>query len=378
MKSVKEKMKSSQAIVSMLMVQILATGMQLLSRVILVNGTFIFALTSYRHVVAALFVAPFALYFERDREKKFTLKVWFWIFINALTGMTMAQGLYYYGLRDTSATYSINFLNLVPICTFAVSIICRIEKLRVKTWGGRAKCVGAMLCVGGALVTSLYKGHEFFIGQRHHGHHDSHSSAALTHKTNMLRGTIFLVLSCFSYTAWFIVQVKLLKEFPFKYWGTMLACIMASIQSAVIGLCIDSSGASWKIHWNLQLVTILYSGALATGATFCLLSWAISVKGPTYPPMFNPLALIFVAISEALVLGEPLKVGTLLGMVLIISGLYSFLWGKKKEPKSLAQSNVVAAEVSADSALPQATAVVVPRASSPTSNVVLEVETTNK
>ena len=172
----------------------------------------------------------------------------------------------------------------------------------------------------------------------------------------------------------------MLKEFPFKYWGTMLACIMASIQSAVIGLCIDSSGASWKIHWNLQLVTILYSGVLATGATFCLLSWAISVKGPTYPPMFNPLALIFVAISEALVLGEPLKVGTLLGMVLIISGLYSFLWGKKKEPKSLVQSNVVAAEVSADSAVPQAqaTAVVVPRVSSPTSNVVLEIETTNK
>ncbi|MED6160500.1 hypothetical protein PIB30_052000 [Stylosanthes scabra] len=322
-------MKSSQVIVSMLMVQIFATGMQLLSRVILVNGTFIFALTAYRHIVAALCVAPFALYFERGREKKFTFKVWFWIFVNALAGMTMAQGLFYYGLRDTSATYSINFLNLVPICTFAISIICRMEKVRVKTWDGKAKCVGAILCVGGALVTSLYKGHEFFIGHHNHGHHDSHPSPFMTHKTNMLRGTIFLVLSCFSYTAWFITQ-----------------------------------------------------GALATAATFSLLSWAISVKGPTYPPMFNPLALTFVAISEALLLGEPLKVGTLLGMVMIISGLYSFLWGKMKEPKCLAQSNVVAAEVStnmvAEPAGPQATAVVVPSASSPNNNVVLEVETTTK
>ncbi|MED6185257.1 hypothetical protein PIB30_055289 [Stylosanthes scabra] len=340
MKSVKEKLKSSKLIVSMLMVQVFATGMQLLSRIILVNGTFIFALTAYRHIVAALFVAPFALYFERGREKKFTFKVWFWIFVNALAGMTMALGLFYYGLRDTSATYSINFLNLVPICTFAISIICRMEKVRVKTWGGKAKCVGAILCVGGALVTSLYKGHEFFIGNHNHGHHDSHPSPFLIHKTNMLRGTIFLLLSCFSYTAWFIAQ----------------------------------------IHWNLQLVTILYSGALATAATFSLLSWAISIKGPTYPPMFNPLALIFVAISEALLLGEPLKAGTLLGMVMIISGLYSFLWGKKKEPKSLAQSNVVAAEVStnmvAEPAGPQATAVVVPSASSPNNSVVLEVETT--
>jgi hypothetical protein len=37
---------------------------------------------------------------------------------------------------------------------------------------------------------------------------------------------------------------------------------------------------------------------------------AITLKGPTYPLMFNPLALIFAAISEALILGEPLKIGT--------------------------------------------------------------------
>ena len=37
----------------------------------------------------------------------------------------MAQGLFYYGLRDTSATYSITFLNLVPIITFFTSILLR-------------------------------------------------------------------------------------------------------------------------------------------------------------------------------------------------------------------------------------------------------------
>lgn len=49
---------------------------------------------------------------------------------------------------------------------------------------------------------------------------------------------------------------------------------------------------------------------MATAATFCLLSWTITIKGPTYPPIFNPLALVFVAIMEAIVLGEPLRVGT--------------------------------------------------------------------
>jgi len=33
--------------------------------------------------------------------------------------------LYYYGIRDTSATYALNFLNLIPICTFLTAILCR-------------------------------------------------------------------------------------------------------------------------------------------------------------------------------------------------------------------------------------------------------------
>jgi hypothetical protein len=55
----------SQVVMSMLMVQIFVTGQQLLSRVILSEGTFIFALMAYRHFVAAICVAPFAFYFER-------------------------------------------------------------------------------------------------------------------------------------------------------------------------------------------------------------------------------------------------------------------------------------------------------------------------
>lgn len=51
----------------------------------------------------------------------------------------------------------------------------------------------------------------------------------------------------------------MVKVFPLRYWGTMISCIMAAIQSVVIGLSIDSSKAAWRLGWNLQLITILYS-----------------------------------------------------------------------------------------------------------------------
>ncbi|KAJ1431758.1 putative WAT1-related protein [Sesbania bispinosa] len=84
-----------------------------------------------------------------------------------------------------------------------------MENLRLQTLAGKAKTVGAILCVGGALVTSLYKGKEFYLGHREH---QANKTSNVPHETNMLRGTIFLILSCCSYTAWFIVQDHLNTE----------------------------------------------------------------------------------------------------------------------------------------------------------------------
>ncbi|KAL2339527.1 hypothetical protein Fmac_007467 [Flemingia macrophylla] len=362
-----------KCVVSMLLVQVFASGMQILSRVILMEGTSIFALIAYRHVVAAVCVAPFAFYFERGRAKKFrSCSIWFWLFLNASVGITLAMGLFYYGLRDTSATYAVNFLSLVPIFTFIISIIFRMERVRLERWTGKIKTCGAIMCVGGALTSGLYKGKEFYIDIGQSGHHN-HTVTVEAYKTNMLRGTLFLVGSCFSYTAWFIVQVKLLEIFPFKYWGTMLTCIIASVQATIVGLCLDCRKVTWSLKWNLQLMTIIYSGALASAATFCLIYWAIAIKGPAYPTMFNPLTLIFVAISEAILLGEPIRLGILLGMVLILMGLYSFLWGKGKEIECLVgASGEGSTSMATESAGVHSTAIVVPTLSP--SNGVLGVE----
>lgn len=62
---VKRWIEESRVAGGMLLVQIFATGLQLLSKVILNQGIFVFALMTYRHIVAAFCVAPFAFYFDR-------------------------------------------------------------------------------------------------------------------------------------------------------------------------------------------------------------------------------------------------------------------------------------------------------------------------
>ncbi|MBA0773563.1 hypothetical protein Gotri_008831, partial [Gossypium trilobum] len=85
MGAMKKWLSWSQMVASMLLVQLFATGQQLLSKVILNQGTFIFSFMAYRHLVAALCVAPFAFFLERVDSKKMAWSTWVWLFINALT-----------------------------------------------------------------------------------------------------------------------------------------------------------------------------------------------------------------------------------------------------------------------------------------------------
>uniref|UniRef100_A0A803L273 EamA domain-containing protein n=1 Tax=Chenopodium quinoa TaxID=63459 RepID=A0A803L273_CHEQI len=275
--------------------------------------------------------------------------------------ITLGMGLFYYGLRDTTATYATNFLNLIPVVTFIFSLITRLEKLNLKTIRGNVRVIGTIFCLSGAIIISLYRGSLLVAG------HESTKDAKII-KPDFKIGTIKLCASILSYALWFIVQVKLLREFPLKYWATMLTCLSASIQGAIVGVILDRSSSAWKLGWNLQLVTIVYSGVLASAASFCIISWAVESKGATFPAMFNPLTLIFVAIIEVSALGQELRSGSLIGMLVIIVGLYAFLWGsgtgKKTEltlPKS--SNNEGEAAKSNELARSQMSATVVPTAS---------------
>ncbi|OMO97756.1 Drug/metabolite transporter [Corchorus olitorius] len=213
----KEWLGWSQMITGMLAVQVFATGQQLLSKVILNQGIFIFALMAYRHLVAALCVAPFAFFLERGNSKKLTWSTYFWLFINALTGITAAMGLFYYGLRDTTATYSTNFLNIIPIVTFVLSILLGIEKLRLGTTGGRIKTLGAILCVGGAVTAGLYKGKAFYLDHPH-GFHTAPVAMNVS-KSHWTRGTFMLVGSCVCYAVCVIGTSMIIVGLYSFLWG---------------------------------------------------------------------------------------------------------------------------------------------------------------
>ena len=66
------------------------------------------------------------------------------------------------------------------------------------------KTIGALICVTGAVIATLYKGKEFHIG---HHHLDSNMSTAKKSHSHSTRGILFLIGSSVCHSGWFVLQV---------------------------------------------------------------------------------------------------------------------------------------------------------------------------
>lgn len=59
-----------------------------------------------------------------------------------------------------------------------------------------------------------------------------------------------------------MIQVKVLKVYPWKHWSSVLTCVIGGLQTFVIGIIVKRDALSWQIGWNIQLLTIVYSVSL--------------------------------------------------------------------------------------------------------------------
>uniref|UniRef100_A0A0A0LID6 WAT1-related protein n=1 Tax=Cucumis sativus TaxID=3659 RepID=A0A0A0LID6_CUCSA len=72
-------------------------------------------------------------------------------------------------------------------------------------------------------------------------------------------------------------------------------------------------------------------GIVGSGAMVTVMAWCVRMRGPLYVSVFSPLMLLIVAIAGSLFLDEKLHLGSVVGAMLIVCGLYMVLWGKSKE-----------------------------------------------
>ncbi|KAL6651660.1 hypothetical protein ACP70R_010585 [Stipagrostis hirtigluma subsp. patula] len=329
----------AKPVAAMVVVQVVFAGVNIFYKLAVCDGMDMRVLVAYRYLFASAVLAPMAYFIERKKRTRLTWRVVVMSFICGLTGGSLAQNLYISGMKLTSATFASAMTNLIPAITFVLAVLFRYERLAPRTFSGQAKVAGTFLGVGGAMLLTFYKGaditpwasHVDLVATLAARHAAAHPAAVEAAASNRLMGALLVVGSCFFYALWLILQAKLSREYPFHYSSTALMCLMSTAQSVAFALCFDRDAAQWRLGLDIRLLSVVYSGVLASGVMLVVLSWCVKRRGPLFASVFNPLMLVVVAVLSSLLLGEKLHLGSALGAVLIVMGLYAVLWGKGRE-----------------------------------------------
>ncbi|GAB4841168.1 hypothetical protein Ancab_021912 [Ancistrocladus abbreviatus] len=325
-------MEGLKPIVMMVVVQVAFAGVNIFYKLAANDGMNLRILVAYRFLFAVAFIVPFAFFLERKGRPKLTWMVLGQAFVSGLIGGSLVQNLYLEGLALTSATFASALANLVPAMTYLLALSCGLERLAFTSSSGKAKMAGTVMGIGGAMLMTLYKGVEIKLWSTDfhimkHGLLVNHS-----HDGNRVLGALLSIGSSLSYASWLILQAKMSDKYP-PYSSTALMTVMGSIQAIAFALCAERDWNQWKLGWNVRLLSVAYSGIVGSGVMVALIAWCVRMRGPLFVSIFNPLVLILVAIVGSFILDEKLFLGSVLGALLIICGLYAVLWGKAKEMK---------------------------------------------
>ncbi|CAL2266173.1 unnamed protein product [Prunus armeniaca] len=281
-------MGSTKPYLAVIFIQIIYAGMILLSKAAFNGGMNSYVFVFYRQMAGALFMSPLAMIFERKSATPLSVVTFCKIFMLSFLGITLAINAYCIALTYTSATLGAASVNCLPVATFFFAVLLRMEKVKIKTAAGIAKVAGLVVSMIGVAVLCFYKGPQLkpflhpHLLESHNSHQDQQQAHASSSGHRWMIGCFLLLVSIICWSLWLVLQ-----------------------------------------------------GIMVTGVSYYLQAYVIEKKGPVFQAMSQPLNLIITVIGSVLLLGEAISLGSVLGGILLAASLYSVLWGKSKEQKSM-------------------------------------------
>ncbi|CAN6296309.1 unnamed protein product [Urochloa humidicola] len=201
----------------------------------------------------------------------------------------------------------------------------RKEVARLNSLRGQMKFIGTIVSLAGATVMALYKGPTLKLNSAL-----IHFNVSNKEHENWVAGSISAVASCICWSAWFVMQVYSIERYPAPLSLTSWMCLIGGIQSAIITLIAEKKNV-WVIGLGINFWCIVYSGIACNGFTFVAQLWCMQKKGCVFVTMFDPLAAIMVSMLAFFIFGENIHMGSVIGTIIVILGVYMLLWAKAKD-----------------------------------------------
>ncbi|XP_059631397.1 WAT1-related protein At1g43650-like isoform X2 [Cornus florida] len=250
----------NKAYIGIILIQFINAGTALLSKAALVRGMNSYVFVFYRNAVATLVLAPFAFFLESNKSAPLSYNLLCKIFFVALVGFTVCLNLFNFALKYTTATYASASMNTIPAITFIMAVFSRMERISLRQWYGRAKVLGSMMVLSGAMVIILVKGPPIYSGTQ-----KGASNASINHisRGNWIKGCLIMLSANITWSTWLILQAPIVKQYPSTLRLATLQYFFSSIQSAIWAVAMDRKISSWKLGWDVNLISVLFCVGLS-------------------------------------------------------------------------------------------------------------------
>jgi drug/metabolite transporter (DMT)-like permease len=323
-------LKNIKPYLAMVSLQFGYAGMYIITMVSFKHGMSHWVLSVYRHVVATIFMAPFALVLERKIRPKMTLPIFLRLAVLGFLEPVLDQNLYNLGMKNTSTTFASATVNILPAITFIMAIIFRLETVNFRKIHSIAKVVGTVVTVSGAMVMTLYKGPAFQLikGQSTNQHESGSTEPS---EQNFVAGTIMLICSCGGWASFFILQSFTLKMYPAELSMTAWICFLGIFEGGIATFIFERDMSVWSLGFDSRLLACVYSGIVCSGMAYYVQGVVTRERGPVFVTSFSPLCMIITAALGSIVLAEQTHLGSIIGAIIIVCGLYTVVWGKSKD-----------------------------------------------
>ncbi|XP_074273672.1 WAT1-related protein At4g30420-like [Silene latifolia] len=323
--------------IAMVSMQLLFAVMALMNRAALLEGMSPRVFIFYRQAIATLVISPIA-FCTRGKSNRpvsnMTTKSFILIFITSFIGVVLYQSMYFEGLFLASSSMASATSNLIPAVTFLIAALLRLEQVNMKAMTSIAKIVGTIICVGGAISMALFKGPKILNTQLPLSN-SLVSPLFGASDINWLIGCLWLFASTSCWSSWLIMQVPVTARYPDHLSLSAWTCLISTFQAGIIAFILEKDPNAWNFSSStLQLGCCFFSGVFGSAVQFFVQSWCVTQRGPFYSAMFSPLCTVITTVLAFIFLQEKLHVGSLLGAIAVMSGLYVVLWGKSEELKA--------------------------------------------
>ncbi|KAM0046515.1 putative EamA domain-containing protein [Helianthus debilis subsp. tardiflorus] len=342
--------EARKAHVAMACVQLMSGGYHVITKVALNGGVDEIVFCLYRDFIALSILAPIAYLREKRTRPAMTGHFLFTFFLLGLTGIFGNQLLFLLGLGYTNPTYAAALQPAIPVFTFILAAMMGVETLNVLKIEGQAKVGGTVVCVSGAILMVLFRGPSV-LGYAHHvqtQHQETmapeipglmFSSLASFGIDTWHLGVLCLIGNCICMAAFLAIQAPLLAKYPANLSVTAYSYFFGTIFMVVTAVAMSNESVNWTLTWS-EIWAVVYAGIVTSALSYGLITWSNKILGPALVALYNPLQPAATAFLSRIFLGSPIYLGSVLGGLLIIAGLYLVTWATYREKQQAAALGV--------------------------------------